>query len=170
MARKVKLQDTGEFSTNDVAWKAPNGKYYSSAENYEKIVKNSENRQKCIVALADICGFVDGAIMPTITLKKLKEFEKVGYDVVYDTIVNKEKDILWAIQNKNFNNESYKMMYVMSIVKNGLADTYKKKQRELKQDNKTEVHIEADVEVVEVGNQKKGSDVSSLLGSLDGLE
>ena len=43
MARKVKLQDTGEYGMSDVAYRAPTGKYYSSQAAFEKIDKNKRN-------------------------------------------------------------------------------------------------------------------------------
>ena len=42
MARKVKLRDTGEDSTSDVAFKAEDGKYYSSEKAYEKLLSISK--------------------------------------------------------------------------------------------------------------------------------
>ena len=49
--RKVKLQDTGGYSTNDVAYQAPDKKYYSSEDAYKKIIKNKimyKGNKNCI--------------------------------------------------------------------------------------------------------------------------
>lgn len=127
MSRKIKLQDTGEFSTSDVAYKAPNKKYYSSEEAYLKMKTNAEYRQKCIDKMFDLLGYKNNMVIPTFFYKKLKEFEGIGYDVLLDTMNGKENDIYWAIKNKIFAGETAKVMYITAILNNNIMDYYKRK-------------------------------------------
>lgn len=123
--RKVKLQDTGEFSTNISAYQAPNKKYYSSKAAYEKMARNAEYRAKCIDAMYSLLEYQSFMKLPTYFYKRLKECEGYGYDVVYKCILNKAKDIQWAIKNKDFNSEIGKMMYIWAILNNHMNDALK---------------------------------------------
>lgn len=125
MARKVKLQDTGEISTNEIAYKAPNNKYYSSKEAYEKIQNNNIYRQKCIDYMYEVLGYKSGMILPTYFYKSLKGYEALGYDVFYQTMILQNKSVQWALSNKNFNGETAKIMYLMAIYNNNVMDVYK---------------------------------------------
>lgn len=123
--RKVKLQDTGEYGTDTSAFKAPNKKYYSSELAYKKMVKNAEYRAKCIDAMYAVLEYQSFMKLPTYFYKRLKECEGYGYDVVYKCILNKSKDIQWAIRNKDFNSEVGKMMYIWAILDNSMNDALK---------------------------------------------
>lgn len=125
MGRKVKLQDTGEYSTNDVAFQAPNKKYWSSKEAFLQFEKNKKNRQLCIEKMFDLLGYSDKMVIPTFFYKKLKNYEGLGYDAVLRTMYNQEKSIKWALTNKQFTGETAKVMYVMAIIDNHVMDSYK---------------------------------------------
>lgn len=165
MARKVKLQDTGECTTSDKAWKAPNGKYWSSESVYNKYSNNNTYRQKSIDF---ICEKLNAAIVPTYLCKRLKDFP--DYEVVYETLVDQEKVIDWAIENKGFNKEINAIQYIMAIVSNTYNDTEKvlkhKKELLMKQTKITETYEEVDIDNIGLKNQK-GNGVGSLLGSAD---
>lgn len=126
--RQVKCQDTGVLVSALDAWKAPNGKYYSSQGAFEHLVKEKEYRQKCMEKIGNILGYTKGQKFPTIVAKKLKEYETYGYDTVYQTILGKEQDIYNAISNKDFASEYNKTSYIMAIITNSINDFYKKKQ------------------------------------------
>lgn len=165
MGRKCKLQDTGETGDTSTAYKAPDKKYYSSKEAYEKIAINSENRMKCISKLMDILGYKQGMKLPTITYKKIKEYEVYGYDVLYETILRQEKSIQWALTNKQFTSETSKISYIMAILQNNVMDSYKDKvalekamNKSLKQDTNSILDLDIG------GTKKQSNDVSNLLG------
>ena len=126
MSRQVKLVDTGEMSTNDVAFRAPNKKYFSSEESYIKWNTNKEYRNKCIDKMFEIMGYKPGMILPTYFFKKLKDYEGVGYEALYNTMITQTKSIQWALNNKNFGGETAKVMYIMAILNNNVMDEYKK--------------------------------------------
>ena len=135
MGRQVKLVDTGEMSNSDISFRAPNKKYFSSEEAYIKWNTNKEYRNKCTDKMFEIMGYKPKMILPTYFFKKLKEFEGIGYEAVYNTMVSQAKSIDWALKNKDFCSETAKVMYIMAIINNNVMDEYKKiikKQRENK--------------------------------------
>lgn len=152
MARKVKLQDTGEYSTSDIAYRGSNGKYYSSKESFEKYNKNKEYRQKCINLMFDIMGYKDNMILPTYFYKSLTKFEGVGYEALYNTMIRQDGSVQWTLKNKYFNSETGKIMYVMAIYNNNIMDEYKK----IVADERAKKHISAkNEEIAEVSTEIK---------------
>ena len=126
MARKVKLRDTGEESTSDIAYKAEDGKYYSSKEVYEKIFENKTYRTKCIELMFKVLGYKNNMIIPTFFYKSLKNFEGVGYKALYNTMIEQDNVVQYTLKNKEFNGETAKVMYIMAIYNNNVMDSYKK--------------------------------------------
>ena len=150
--RKVKLQDTGESSTNDVAYQAPDKKYYSSEDAYKKIVRNREYRQKCIEGMYALLGYKTYMKIPTIFFKKLKECEGYGYDVVYRCMQMKAKDIQWVINNKQFDAEIGKVMYVWAILENNMNYALKAvvaESRELERQLKSDESVNVDLDITD---------------------
>lgn len=126
MGRRVKLVDTGEFSDSSISFKAPNKKYFSNEEAYIKWNTNKEYRNKCIDKMFEIMGYKPGMILPTYFFKKLKDYEGVGFEALYNTMNSQSKAIQWALNNKNFGGETAKIMYIMAILNNNVMDEYKK--------------------------------------------
>ena len=122
---RVKLVDTGEYSTSDKAYKAQNGKYYSNKAAYEKIKEEHTYRFLCIDYLSSLLGYDDNLPAPTFLYKKLEEMNKCGYKVIYKTIDQQEEAILWAVEHKEFKNEINKISYIMAILRNNVIDVYK---------------------------------------------
>ena len=128
----VKCQDTGEKIDRDVAYKVvtkSGNKYYTSKEAYERIQKDKEYRVKVIETIRDYLGYYKPQmLLPTLTYKKIAEYqEPIGYDVLYDTLVNNKKNIIWAFNNKDFKSETAKIMYLFAIIQNNYMNEYRKK-------------------------------------------
>jgi len=130
--RNVKCQDTGELVPSNEAYKASNGKYYSSAEAFKCISDEKMYRQKCLEELGNILGYSDGQKFPTIVPKKLKEYSYYGYKVVLQTIISKRADIVYSISHKDFASEYNRVSYVMAIITNSINDVKKKMDKEQK--------------------------------------
>ena len=151
--RKVKLQDTGEYGASNTAYQAPNKKYYSSKAAYEKMAANATYRAKCIDAIYTILEYKTFMKLPTYFYKRLRECEGYGYDVVYRCMLDKAKDIRWAINNKDFNSEIGKMMYIWAILDNHMNDALKevtaeRRERERKSKNTTvEQSVNVDINI-----------------------
>ena len=156
--RKVKLQDTGEYSTSDVAYQAPNKKYYSSEAAYKKMIINTTYRQKCIDGMYELLGYKEFMKIPTYFYKRLKECEGYGYDVVYRCIQIKAKDIQWALNNKEFNTEVGKMMYIWAILNNSMNDALKEVVTERREEERKIKKIQSEDEVdvdLDIGTVKQ---------------
>ena len=166
MARRVKLQDTGEYSTSDVAYRAPNKKYYSSKEAFVNREKAKNYRQQCIEKLQNIMGYQPGMKLPTLAYKKINEYERpYGFDVLLETMNSQESSMLWAIKNKNFTSETGKVMYLFAIIQNNAMDAFQKKvhlEKVKREQQKKQNAVEmVELKPVEVEHKK---DVSDLLG------
>lgn len=167
---RVKLVDTGESSTSDKSYKAPNGKYYSSEASYKRIKEENSYRFQSIDYLSELLGYDDNIPVPALLFKKIEELRKCGYKVVYKTIEQQEPNIKKVLSKKEFKNESAKINYIMAILKNHIIDVYmdeKKKQESkivqmrdyLRPDNPSEDNI-SNLR----GQSGKGRDVSRFLG------
>lgn len=130
--RQVKCRDTGMLVSASDAWKAPDGKYYSSQGAFKHLENEKMYRQKCIDEIGDILGYIKGQKFPTIVAKKIKEYEVYGYDTVLRTILDKKQTILYNLCNKTFASEYNKVSYIMAIITNSINDVYKRKKAEEK--------------------------------------
>ena len=167
MPRIVKCQDTGEKSTNDKAYKAPNGKYYSSAEAYQEIAAQKEARNECINYLYELLDY-DDIPAPTAMYKLLDEMKKCGYDVILTTLERCEDKILWALNHKEFNNEYNKIKYIMTIVRNNIVDVYKEKKDKKKADIIDFKSYQRQDDDYDIGGVSgKGKDVTGFLGDVE---
>lgn len=142
--RQVKCRDTGALVSISDAWKAPDGKYYSSQGAFEHLEKEKVYRQKCLEEIGNILGYIKGQKFPTVVAKKLKEYEPYGYDTVYQTILGKKQIIYNAISNKDFTSDYNKTSYIMAIITNSINDFYK-----LKKSKEISKHIDESVATTE---------------------
>ena len=162
MSRLVKCQDTGESIDKADAYRADNGKYWSNEASYIKWATQKEWRQKCIELIFELLDFKHGQTVPTNLYSQLKKFENMGYDTVYDTIVDQRDQILWAIHNKEFKQTSSMIMYVGRILENHMMDVYKRRQEDKKREELQERTIIP--ENIEVDNKKQSTrDISRFL-------
>ena len=172
MPRQCKLQDTGESVPVDQAFRAPNKKYYSSEAAWQKVVINKEYRSKCVDFLMSLLDYKEGMKLPTITYKKIQEYEPYGLDVLYATMLSQQSSCEWALQNKDFRQETAKIFYLFAIFQNHIMDEYKQKVQAEKSKRQAEKQVEnAEVgslleseEFMFVGNTKCKKDLSGLLG------
>lgn len=130
--RQVKCRDTGMLVSASDAWKAPDGKYYSSQGAFKHLENEKMYRQKCLEELGNILGYKDGQKFPTIVAKRIKEYKAYGYDTVLQTILDKKQIILYNLCNKTFASEYNKVSYIMAIITNSINDVYKRKKTEEK--------------------------------------
>lgn len=176
MARKVKCKDTGEITTSDIAYKAPDGKYYSNKRAYEIFEINKTYRKKCVDEMFDILGYKSGMIIPGVFNKKLTEYDSVGYNALYNTMKSQRKNIDWALKTKQFNGESAKVLYIMAILNNNVMDEYKKIIREKKEISTSAKNENAaerygfeieQVTSMTLKNSNTGNKIMDLLGDMD---
>lgn len=169
----VKCQDTGEKIEKNLAFKVEkmnssgkmSAKYYSSEEAYNKIVENKKYKEQCIDLFYEILEYKSFMKIPTFFYKKLSEWEPYGYKVVLTCIEDNVDSLRWAIANKEFSQESGKIMYMCAIVENHMNDALKKVNMEKKIQEKRSVEITIDD--VSVGNNRSSnSNAVNLLGDI----
>lgn len=170
MARKVKCQDSGQYSTSDVAYKAANGKYYTSKKVYDKLNEDKKYREECISLIYSYLGYESFMKIPTFFYKKLKDWEPYGYDVVLMCIQDNKNSIEWALSNKTFNQESAKIMYICAILENHMTDSLKKcremERVKIVEKQRNNNSIEPIIDIDDVWIKKTNNNVSDLLGDI----
>lgn len=164
MARRVKCIDTGEYSTSDVAYRAANGRYWSSAAAYQQHQDQMMWFHKCVELMMSELGY-DENTPPTLVMKNLKRYEKVGYDVAYETITKQSNAIAWALRNKTFLKEFNKITYIFRIIDNNILDVYEAKKHRTKIEYKNQTVAVDDLAYDDsVGKVDKGHSVLHLIG------
>ena len=163
--RQVKCRDTGVLVSASDAWKAPDGKYYSSKGAFEHLMNEKTYRQQCLEELGNILGYHDGQKFPTVVAKKLKEYEYYGYKVVLKTIITKKSDMEYAISHKEFASEYNRVAYIMAIITNSINDVKRKMDEELKAEHVSESAITAEDVALANVPAERGSvrDISKFL-------
>lgn len=152
------MGDSNEF------FRAPNGKYYKTEEVYNEWQRTVGLRRKCIDELADIAGYNKEVIIPTYLNKMLNEIgDKVGFDVLLETIHRNQKGFEWANENREFHNEIARINYYRSIILNNVVEVYKEAQIDKEQAKRENDFVPPDdLKAGKIGG--KGKDLSSLLG------
>lgn len=192
-SRKVKCMATGQIGTNTEFFKAPNGRYFKSEEiyeswmegrrkahskpavpRYEKPGRTAESYKKLCDTIADLIGYVPGGQpMPTVVFRRLKELDFYSDEIIQETFDDCRPDIEWAFKTKVFDGDSVKASYMMAIIRNRIAEIYRREKRrnELRYREEYKLKNENDfdemVDLENVGVVQKSRDVSSLLGGDD---
>lgn len=111
--------------------------------------------------------------MPTVVFRRLKELDFYSDEIIQETFDDCHSDIEWAFKTKVFDGDSAKASYMMAIIRNRIAEVYRREKRrnelryreEYKLKNKNDFDTMVDLE--NVGVVQKSRDVSSLLGGDD---
>lgn len=139
-------------------------KYYSSKEAYDNMIAQKKNRQQCIDEMYEVLGYQSFMKIPTFFYKKLSEWEPYGYDVVLDCICTNESSIEWALNNKEFKQETAKIMYICAIIENHINDSLKAKKNKVKQEQKEKMVDVVDIDLnIHRDIRQKTKDISKFL-------
>ncbi len=147
----------------ETAYKASNGKWYSSEEAYNRIQENILYRNKCTELVAQLLELENSQIISTYWFKRLKEFENYPTKVVYATLCGCFDSIQNAFALKSFDKEMYKISYIIACISNNINDSYQRMRKKEKMERLAENHKEIiDIEVAEPVKQNN-HDISSFL-------
>ncbi len=98
--------------------------------------------------LIDLLGYKNGMKLPTVTYRKIESYrETCGFEVLYNTIVKQKDSILWAINNKEFKNETAKICYIFAIIQNNVGEVYLEQKKANKTSVLSEDVIPADLDI-----------------------
>ena len=162
----VNCRDINEKRPKEECYKAPDGKYYSSEQGYLDVQFSKKKWNECLDVLSKIFGYYDGMKFPTTIPKRLKQLNTYGYDVVLETIYRNAKPITWAIKRKDFNTEYQRIAYVFGIIEHDILSVYQKKQNAIEASKNMESKEIDNIDLNQIGSNKKSRDVSKLLGDL----
>lgn len=155
--RLVKCQDNGVSIPVSRAFKAPNGKYYSSEEVFASMIEKTQWRNKCIDAISQIV-LGNGEIVPPVAMRFIQEYP--DFKTLYKTITGEEEAIRYAIDTKSFATEFTKYKYIFAIIGNSY-NKYVDKNKKVK-----EITDNVVVENIELAGSKStnSKSVADLLG------
>lgn len=180
--RAVKCFATGEHGTTDTFYKAPNGRYFKSKEVYDdwfskrktnrrrKEGRTGESYHRICSKLADHMGYKPGQPFPTIIGKRLKELDFYSDEVIEKTIDECGDSIDYAFRTKQFRDDFVKASYMMSIIRNNIADVYKKHEsqtkhrQEIKNDSAMQPDCISSESLLLIGKKESGVDLRNLIG------
>lgn len=191
----VKCFATGKVGARKDFFKAPNKRYFQSEAVYEawlagrrkeKAKKNKpksyakpgrspESYKKLCDTLADMIGYESGGAqpMPTVVFRKLKELDYYSDEIIQMTLDEKADVIRWAMENKEFSDDSGRASYMMAIVRNTIAEVdrrEKTKKESTLQEERYNQNLDSlsSMEALEnIGTVHKSHDVSGLFGGDD---
>ena len=189
--KKVVCVATGVKGSANDFYKAPNGKYFQNEsvyqawlegrrkekasqnkqKQYDKPGRTSESYKKLCDTIADFLGYERGGHqpMPTVVFRRLKELDFYSDEIIQQTFDENADAIQWAMQNKKFEGDLGKANYMMAIVRNKIAEVYRREKDKAKKTAKEESRPDFDTmfDLSNIGAVHKGNDVSSLLGGDD---
>ena len=173
MSRKVKCKICKKQLTTDTSFKVVrNGKneYYCSEEEYNELLKEKEDRNKCLELIASVFNI---EYCPPMVVKELNNISKhYDYKTIIDTLNDKEvkSTIEWFLDNNGFNFGTVR--YVFTIIENNIDKIFKQRKKELEQiekmlngsaKNTIDIDIMNDIEENETDKKKDIVDISDFL-------
>ena len=173
MSRKVKCKICKKQLTTDTSFKVVrNGKneYYCSEEEYNELLKEKEDRNKCLELIASVFNI---EYCPPMVVKELNSIAKhYNYKTIMDTFNDKEvkSTVEWFLDNNGFNFGTVR--YVFTIIENNIARVYKQRKEELAKiekmlngsaKNTIDVSIMNDIEENKTDKKKDIVDISDFL-------
>ncbi len=169
--RKCKCKICKSELLVDEAYKITNVKgkneYYCSEKEYNDFLQEKRDRVRCVNLL---CELLKVPYAPSYMSKKLNIIGgHYDWAVVYKTIDFVKDRITFAIENKEFANDSRMINYIFAIIENNIMMVYKKhteEQKQLKKLFETPRNVDLDVlndMEVNVSKSKPSNDISSWL-------
>ena len=173
MSRKVKCKICKKQLTTDTSFKVVrNGKneYYCSEEEYNELLKEKEERNKCLELISSVFGI---EFCPPMVVKELNNIAKhYNYETIIDTFndVEVKNTVGWFLDNNGFNFGTVR--YVFTIIENNIDKIFKQRKKELEQiekmlngsaKNTIDVTIMNDIEENETDKKKDIVDISDFL-------
>ena len=171
MARKCKCQICKTELMTDIAYKITDekgkSKYYCSEDEYTQIIKEKEDKNRCISILGETLHI---PYVPPVLIKEIDKIRKhYQYEVIYRTIKESESTIQWFISNNDEASEYAKARYIATVISNNINKVKKKYDAELK--SMQELFKKAEIQTIDIdimnntstSNSKNISDISDFL-------
>lgn len=124
------------------------------------------NDRKALIDLIsyELLNYESGQPFSTVVLRKIKEYEFYGYDVVYDCIKNNLQLLKrYANDTTKFSTEYGKISYLFAIINAKLPDEFEKAKKIKNDLNKQNQKTIYNVNPYEIGTKQKANDISEWL-------
>lgn len=184
---QVKCNYCKEKTDKSLAYKVPKDEtgrrfiYYCSEEEYEKFEYESEIKridQSKRESLIDyICQtyleYEEGMKFPTYLTKQLSELRKYyDYDVIKRAMFLAEDTIMWAMKNKDFQNDFGKIRYIIVLIEGNVNKVVKEMKQQEKEDNQVKHtqsfdYLDIDEVNTSVVKKDKSRNILDFLGEED---
>lgn len=130
--------------------------YYCNEQEYLQYRRKEQDELELYSELADIMGY---DCLTKAYVKKVSEIPEET-NVILATVKLQRKNIINTISKKHFDNDFFKFLYVMAIIKNNIQQT-KRNMRVLKKRN--DYNIEFDLLEIEHHPRKPAKDISRFV-------
>ena len=159
--RRVKLIDTGEYGNSLEAFKAPNGKYYSSEIAWTKVNRNKALYKQIYTDLQEILDINTSDPVPPVILKMISPY-KERYDIIAEIFARNKTNIHESFRIKEIRNPWYQAKYIQAVIENGYNTI--KKEFEQVAAAQHEQNIEPPTDISALGHKNHSKDVTKLVG------
>lgn len=120
--RRVICHATGIYGNSLDYFKAPDGFYYQNQELYEQKKRESEFYRQVVAYMADLMGYQQGDVFPTVITRGLMQFKHYGYETVLATMQECRPQFEYALASRSFGSDYQKASYFMAIITNHIND------------------------------------------------
>ena len=144
MGRRVKCQITKEYGDSDTFIKI--GRYYfRDQDTYDKEEKRKALRKELTYFIcSEFLDYKPGQRFPALLSKKLKELDFYNDEVIFEAFRQKQSDIKFWMNNKQFDGDYGRLSYIFAIISNSIGDIYRTAQRTKRQEKLIEQEVHTD--------------------------
>lgn len=162
--KNVTLTDKPNIKVSENnCYKAINGKYFTDEYAYVEWKRENLYRERIIDNLAEVLGYEEGMKLPSFLFKKIKELDGYYYEAIYLCLMDKIKDIRWALGNKNFKSEPSRISYVMAIISNNVLPYHKAVEIKIKREKSERKNIIEEENLIIENKKQNTKDISKWL-------
>lgn len=171
MARKCKCKNCRTSLTTDIAYKVKEGDknvYYCSKEEYDTVIKEKEDKNRCITLLCDVMRI---PFAPPILIKEVNNLKQYyEYEVIIRAIKENGKTLNWFISNNADSSDYAKTRYIITVISNNInaiKKKYDKEQKEIerlfsKNDSVSDIQVDI-INNINKNNNSRVTDISDFL-------
>lgn len=186
MARKVRCVYCREYGTDETFYKVRKDSfsnrfsYYCTIDEYNIDMENQRKKEEetskykelMQYVMEEIYNYEKGMVFPSSLIRRIQKLrEFYDYKTIMSAFKQSKEAVIWAINNKHFENEYNKTAYIMAIVNNNINDVYLNNKRlesqreiQLQRENSLDVELFNDAANSNIPIKKsKVRDISSFL-------
>lgn len=142
------------------------------AELEERRLEEEKRKELISYVVEEFLDYEEGMVFPTFIHRAVKDLSTFyTYPMMKEAIKRGEESIRWAMENRDFEDDTRKLQYIMAVCKGNINNVYKEwKQAEEFSKNKAQKNEEVamfEVETVKYRSRKSTKDISAFLSEED---